>query len=125
MTLNFLILDSNFLEPKNINLPSNFKYTHCPGMGISKKILNAYKSIETEFVVWNSHDDFLIEKGLQSAVNFLETNLDYASVHGKTFVKYKNYLVYESPRISIDEDDVVSRLRHLYKIGYDNIKGSV
>ena len=117
---NFLILDSNFSEPKNINLPSNFKYIHCPGTGIGEKILNAYKSIDTEFVVWNSHDDFLVEKGLKSAINFLESNLDYASVHGKTFVKYKNYLVYESPRTSIDEDDVISRLRHLYRIGYDN-----
>ena len=109
--------DSKFsIEIQN----DNIKYLHYPGMGIGEKLLNVYNQVETEFVVWNSVDDFLVEDGLIKAVDFLQNNLDYSSVHGKTLTKNKGYKLFYRERVSIENNSIQSRLDSLADDQYDN-----
>jgi glycosyltransferase domain-containing protein len=51
-----------------------------------KKMLEV---VEEEYVVYSGDDDYYIPRALDKCVDFLETNLDYSSVHGfGNFVKY-------------------------------------
>lgn len=63
---------------------------YCRGardIGITVKEL--LEVVEEEYVVYSGDDDFYIPRSLDKCVDFLETNLDYSSVHGfGNFVKY-------------------------------------
>jgi len=118
--LAIIILDSNQEKYNKSSLPENFRYLHMPQMNIGEKLLVGYKNVKTKYVVWSSHDDFVIKDGLLAAISFLEKNEAYSSVHGRTFVKYPNSVVYESFRKSITGRDLLARLVHQYKVGYDN-----
>jgi glycosyltransferase domain-containing protein len=115
-----LVADSSPNRITSDLLNENTRYIYTPGMGIGEKLLQAYKQVQTEFVVWNSDDDFLVEKGLVEAIRFLQNNPDYSSIHGKIFFKDKGYHVSYRNRAPIEGDSIHSRLDALADKQYNN-----
>jgi len=61
------------------------------------KIAEGCENIKTEYAVLCADDDFLIPGALETCINFLDKNQDYASAHGLYF----NHSSYENARYDI------------------------
>jgi glycosyltransferase domain-containing protein len=77
-----LVADStnvSFPGPKQYG---NVRYFHYPDASYSEKMADVLQYVKTKYTVLCADDDFIIPSSILSCVEFLETQLDYASAQG-------------------------------------------
>ena len=93
-SINIIILDSTpnptlGKDLKNIISRKNIVYKiFDERVFVSQKIAQGIQDIKTKYVVLCADDDFLFMDGLNSSIDFLEANKEYASCHGIYFNHY-------------------------------------
>ncbi|HCE45328.1 MAG TPA: hypothetical protein DET40_17450 [Lentisphaeria bacterium] len=78
----FVADSSSSPYPYNYDL-EKVKYFHLPELGYYEKIIYVLNLVNTEFVVLCADDDFIVPKGIQTAVSFLKLNSEYSVAKGK------------------------------------------
>ena len=86
---NIIILDSSSLENsskiKNYYNKFNLNISYFHSLGFPGMIMKEYMpQIKTDYIVETGDDDFLIIKGLEKCIYFLNNNKSYAAVHGRS-----------------------------------------
>ncbi len=84
------VADSSSEENKKINKENilifsnlNLKYLEFPDkITLFDKLLSTLSQIKTEYCVICADDDFILVSGLESSLEFLNNNLEYAIAHG-------------------------------------------
>ena len=69
---------------------SNVTYLYMPGTTYTQKIELVLNKVGTPYVALCADDDFIIERGLYSCLDFLNSNTDYSSAQGIIVKYYKN-----------------------------------
>jgi glycosyltransferase domain-containing protein len=67
---------------KSLQGELRIQYEEYPGLNFSACMKRLAESVSTPYAAYVSDDDFLVPRGLEQCVAFLETHPDYAAAHG-------------------------------------------
>tara|TARA_B100000989_G_scaffold297488_1_gene283395 strand:- start:1281 stop:2273 length:993 start_codon:yes stop_codon:yes gene_type:complete len=86
---NIIILDSsgkeNSIKIKKYYSKFNLNIEYFHSLGYPGMIMKEYMpKVKSDYIVETGDDDFLIINGLEKCINFLNHNLSYSAVHGKS-----------------------------------------
>lgn len=98
--LPIVICDSSTIRYENED--PDITYEHYPDISYYDKINYSLVNIDTEYILFCTDDDFVVQNGLKESFKFLENNIDYASVQGHAvyYTSYDNKLLYAPYQIN-------------------------
>ena len=79
--INIIVADAT-KEKYSKKLPSNISYFHYPEIHYCIKLDDVFKKVNTPYSLLCADDDFIIPEAIETCVDFLEKNSDYASAQG-------------------------------------------
>jgi len=116
--VNLLILDGG----ENSRIPTNsikVRYIHIKNSNLQERLFHAPSYLKTNYSVICADDDFLFPRGLETCLNFLKQNSNYASVQGmyiriaeeKYFSWFPDYVHWR--KVKLLEDDPTERVLNM------------
>lgn len=82
--LSIIIADSSEMKASQtlLAINSHVTYIHYPGWGLTEKVKDALKKVDTEYVALCADDDFTIPSALIACTKFLDTHPDFSVASG-------------------------------------------
>ncbi|MEN9522578.1 MAG: hypothetical protein RL065_955 [Bacteroidota bacterium] len=124
----FIIVDDSPTKPIiEKTLPSNVSYYYFHQNNFYDKVSFAISKTNTPYVMLCADDDFHLQSGVKTGIDFLDTHSDYSCVHGVSlsFYKLKNAVLYNSlysygNNIDNVETEIFSRAKKYFSPFYPN-----